>query len=68
MAVLNEVVDIFLREYPKPTWSPHMQFPKLKDLMLKYQNPHEADSLLKVQKELDETKIIMVIFHFDHSI
>ena len=26
----------------------------------KYQNPHEVDPLMKVQRELDETKILLV--------
>lgn len=29
--------------------------------LAKYQNPREADALTKVQDELDETKIILVI-------
>jgi synaptobrevin family protein YKT6 len=31
----------------------------LKAFIEKFQNPHEADSILKVQKELDETKVIL---------
>ncbi|XP_063726548.1 synaptobrevin homolog YKT6-like [Symsagittifera roscoffensis] len=31
----------------------------LQKLLMKYQDPHEADSLLKVQKELDETKVVL---------
>eukprot|EP00271_Cylindrocystis_brebissonii_P019666 TRINITY_DN610_c0_g4_i1.p1 TRINITY_DN610_c0_g4~~TRINITY_DN610_c0_g4_i1.p1 ORF type:complete len:199 (-),score=26.49 TRINITY_DN610_c0_g4_i1:768-1364(-) len=33
--------------------------PALEDALVKYQDPHEADKLLKIQKELDETKIIL---------
>lgn len=29
--------------------------------LAKYQNPREADALTKIQEELDETKIILVI-------
>ena len=36
-----------------------IDFPELKALMTKFQNPSEADSIMKVQKELDETKIIL---------
>ncbi len=32
----------------------------LTSYLQKYQNPAEADSIMKVQKELDETKIILV--------
>ena len=34
-------------------------FPELAGYLAKYQNPHEADALMKVQQELDETKIIL---------
>lgn len=33
--------------------------PELATYLVKYQNPHEADALMKVQQELDETKIIL---------
>jgi len=33
--------------------------PLLTEALTKYQDPHEADKLLKIQKELDETKIIL---------
>lgn len=33
----------------------------LEPALAKYQNPREADALTKVQEELDETKIILVI-------
>ena len=32
----------------------------LKDYITKFQDPMEADAILRVQKELDETKIIVV--------
>ena len=38
---------------------PYTPFPCLKEYLQKYQNPHEADSILKVQKEIDETKVIL---------
>ena len=34
-------------------------FPKLQEYLVKYQDPHEADSMLKIKKELDDTKIIL---------
>jgi synaptobrevin family protein YKT6 len=33
--------------------------PELKDYIQKYQKPEEADSLMRIQKELDETKVVM---------
>eukprot|EP01136_Pigoraptor_vietnamica_P013750 Opistho-1_new@55135 len=36
-----------------------LSFPLLQQHLTKYQNPQEADALSKVQKDLDETKIIL---------
>ena len=58
-AVLNEVLDSFIRDVPKDRWASTPTYGKLRELIDKYQDPHQADSLLRVQKELDETKIIM---------
>jgi hypothetical protein len=33
--------------------------PELKDYIVKYQDPHQADSIMKIRKELDDTKIIL---------
>lgn len=33
--------------------------PQLKDYIAKYQDPRQADSILKIQQELDETKIVL---------
>lgn len=38
---------------------PNTPFPALKEYIVRYQNPHEADSILRVQKELDETKVVL---------
>ena len=34
-------------------------FPSLKTYIQAYQDPHQVDSILKIQKELDETKIVL---------
>ncbi|KAI8838966.1 hypothetical protein BC829DRAFT_454124 [Chytridium lagenaria] len=34
-------------------------FPELKQQLIKYQDPHAADPLLRVQRDLDETKIVL---------
>lgn len=36
-----------------------MSYPELKDYIVKYQDPQQADSIMKIQKELDETKIVL---------
>jgi synaptobrevin family protein YKT6 len=35
-------------------------FPQAQDYLRRYQDPRQADSIMKVQQELDETKIILV--------
>ncbi|EEU34063.1 uncharacterized protein NECHADRAFT_105433 [Fusarium vanettenii 77-13-4] len=60
--LLSRVVDEFLTKHPQSTWAtgePTLAFPELKDYLSKYQNPQQADSILKIQKELDETKIVL---------
>jgi hypothetical protein len=60
--LLSKVVDEFLSKHPRSTWAnsnPTLPFPELKDYIVKYQDPQQADSIMKIQKELDETKIVL---------
>jgi synaptobrevin family protein YKT6 len=60
--LLSKVVDEFLAKYPRSSWAnsnPTLSFPELKDYIVKYQDPQQADSIMKIQKELDETKIVL---------
>jgi synaptobrevin family protein YKT6 len=63
--VLSKVVDEFVSKYPRTAYanatkeSPQLSMPELKDYIQKYQDPQQADSIMKIQKELDETKIIL---------
>lgn len=60
--LLSKVVDEFLAKHPRATWTsgtPVLAFPELKDYIVKYQDPAQADSIMKIQKELDETKIVL---------
>lgn len=60
--LLSKVVDEFLAKNPRSSWStgnPQLQMPELKEYLDKYQDPAQADSILKIQKELDETKIVL---------
>jgi synaptobrevin family protein YKT6 len=60
--LLSKVVDEFLSAYPRSAWStgePHLAMAVLKEYINKYQDPQQADSILKIQKELDETKIVL---------
>jgi len=63
-SLLSKVVDEFLTKFPRSAFSSvtkdsQMSFPELKDYIKKYQDPQQADSIMKIQKELDETKIVL---------
>ncbi|KAJ4390743.1 palmitoyltransferase [Gnomoniopsis smithogilvyi] len=67
--LLSKVVDEFLGAHPQSTWAvgnPNLNAgakaktqQELKDYLAKYQDPQQADSIMKIQKELDETKITL---------
>ncbi|KAL8792820.1 MAG: hypothetical protein Q9195_004549 [Heterodermia aff. obscurata] len=60
--LLSKVVDEFLTQYPRSAFAnstPTLDFKPLKDYIVKYQDPQQADSIMKIQKELDETKIVL---------
>ena len=62
-ALINRVLEEFVAAFPRDIWlttSSQLQFLQLKEMLIKYQNPHEADPIMRVQRELDETKIILV--------
>ncbi|KAI2636171.1 snare Ykt6 [Xylaria nigripes] len=60
--LLSKVMDEFLAT-PRSTWASasanSVSMPELKGYLTKYQDPHQADSIMKIQKELDETKIVL---------
>ncbi|KAK5013397.1 palmitoyltransferase [Cryomyces antarcticus] len=60
--LLSKIVDEFLSKYPRSTFATsdrELPFPQLKEYIVKYQDPHAADSIMTIQKELDETKIVL---------
>jgi len=59
--ILSKLLDEFLTEYTVASFQngKKLPFPKLKEYITKYQDPQQADSIMKIQKELDETKILM---------
>lgn len=60
--LLSKIVDEFLIKHPRSSWAtgqPILPFPELTEYLAKYQDPQQADSILKIQKELDETKIVL---------
>ncbi|ORZ30839.1 Longin-like domain-containing protein [Catenaria anguillulae PL171] len=63
--ILSKCIDDFAAKFPADTWSTltpstaSAQFPVLRETLNKYQDPHAADNLMRVQRELDETKVIL---------
>ena len=63
--LLGKIVDEFLAKHPRTSFSdPSLRenacpLPQLKDYIVKYQDPSQADSIMKIQQELDETKIVL---------
>jgi synaptobrevin family protein YKT6 len=61
--LLSKVMDEFLSSHPRSSWQSasanSIVMPELKEYLTKYQDPHQADSIMKIQKELDETKIVL---------
>lgn len=63
-SLLNKILDEFISKYPPSSWqnapkNSKLDFIPLKDYLSKYQDPHQADTIMKVQQELDETKIVL---------
>lgn len=63
--VLSKIVDEFVSKYPRTAYAnftkgaTQLSFPELKQYITQYQDPAQADSIVKIQKELDETKIVL---------
>jgi len=64
--LLSKVVDEFLAQHPRSEWASAnttpklpLAFPELTSYLKKYQDPKQADSIMKIQQELDETKIVL---------
>ncbi|ODV86630.1 hypothetical protein CANARDRAFT_27056 [[Candida] arabinofermentans NRRL YB-2248] len=63
--LLNKLLDEYISSHPTSEWnsvietSPALKFDNLDKYLAKYQNPTEADAIMKVQQELDETKIVL---------
>lgn len=60
-SLLQKLIDDFVTSVPKTTWSnpSSIDFPAAKTYLAKYQDPKQADQIMRVQAELDETKIIL---------
>lgn len=63
--LINKVLEEYLSLHPKQQWgditetNASLNFDSLSVYLNKYQDPSQADSIMKVQQELDETKIVL---------
>ncbi|KLO12328.1 snare-like protein [Schizopora paradoxa] len=59
--LLSKLTKDFLEEVPEENFGNRAKitFPAIHSMLRKYQDPKEADPIMKVQKDLDETKIIL---------
>ncbi|KAF9680675.1 hypothetical protein SADUNF_Sadunf06G0146300 [Salix dunnii] len=62
-SLLNQVIDEYQKNFGE-SWRAaqadnSQPWPYLNEALTKFQDPAEADKLLKIQRELDETKIIL---------
>ncbi|KAG8078581.1 hypothetical protein GUJ93_ZPchr0007g5076 [Zizania palustris] len=65
-SLLNKVLDEYQKSFgdswkaaTKDSTDSTQQWPFLTDALTKFQDPAEADKLMKIQRDLDETKIIL---------
>ncbi|KAL0958920.1 hypothetical protein HGRIS_014236 [Hohenbuehelia grisea] len=61
-SLLTKVLDEFTAKVPQSQFSnpSSISFPDINTYLAKYQDPSQADAIMKVQQELDETKIVLV--------
>ena len=61
-SLLTKLLDDFIAKVPQATFSnpAAISFTEIDTYLSKYQDPRQADAIMKVQQELDETKIILV--------
>ncbi|CAL5198242.1 unnamed protein product [Lathyrus oleraceus] len=62
-SLLNKVLDEYQQSFGE-SWRTIQEdstqtWPYLNDALMKFQDPAEADKLMRIQRELDETKIIL---------
>jgi len=60
-SLLTKVLEEFASTVPESSYATpsSISFPQLQTYVAKYQDPKQADAIMKVQQELDETKIIL---------
>ncbi|KAH9992000.1 snare protein YKT6 [Russula compacta] len=60
-SLLTKLLDDFTAKIPQSSFSKPstISFPEINNYLQKYQDPRHADNIMRVQQELDETKIIL---------
>lgn len=63
-SLLTKLLDDFTAKIPQSSFGnpAGIDFPEVTTYLQKYQDPRQADAIMKVQQELDETKIVLVGF------
>lgn len=63
--LINKILEEYLQLHPPSEFAniqattPELKFDQLDNYLKKYQDPSQADSIMRVQQELDETKIVL---------
>lgn len=60
-SLLSKLLDEFTAKVPQSSFKnpKEISFPDINTYIKKYQDPRQADTLMKIQQELEETKIIL---------
>ncbi|KAF8234480.1 snare protein YKT6 [Tricholoma matsutake] len=60
-SLLSRLLDDFTAKVPQSSFnnSAAISFPDITTYVQKYQDPRQADTIMRVQQELDETKIVL---------
>ncbi|PBK91104.1 snare protein YKT6 [Armillaria gallica] len=60
-SLLSKLLDDFIAKVPQSSFSDSssISFPDINTCLQKYQDPRQADTIMRVQQELDETKIVL---------
>lgn len=60
-SLLTKILDDFTTKVPQSSYSNpgSINFPDVQTYITKYQDPRQADAIMRVQQELDETKIVL---------
>ncbi|KAF8958409.1 snare protein YKT6 [Flammula alnicola] len=60
-SLLTKILDDFTAKVPQSSFNnpSAISFPEINTYIQKYQDPRQADTIMRVQQELDETKIVL---------